>query len=94
MTLQEQLKQMAEFVGWQHIPMQFMDGTVLPIKMPPYNTSYDALMPVWVKYRDLQIDHPEYYKYWDAVYDYLAVESISSTFQALSDAITWYNSIK
>ena len=64
-----------------------------------YQSSYDSLMPVWVKFRELEAftdsgTRKTYYSLCDEVKDAIADEGIEDAFIALSNAIIWYNSIK
>ena len=64
-----------------------------------YHSSYEWLMPVWKKFRDLDIKEDGYNKLAHMVHCgkiriALCDETIKETFELLSEAIEWYNTIK
>lgn len=61
-----------------------------------YHTSWDWLMPVWIKFRSLELFGNEEYNDWiGSLSWYLYCASDPSTFQErLYYAIQWYNSTK
>lgn len=61
-----------------------------------FNSSYDSLMPVWVKFRDMY--EPELGKaLWDVkenIKTIIVMKPIEEAFEELGKAIEWYNTIK
>lgn len=63
-----------------------------------YHTSYDWLIPVWVKFRELRFDDVEHqFKHSElkSLIGWMLVNgTIETTFTELGKAIEWYNSLK
>jgi hypothetical protein len=65
-----------------------------------YSTSWDWLMPVWYKFRDLGIDNltPDEYEmlrgYWNIISLSIPLHPIASVFAKLVEAVKWYNTVK
>lgn len=62
-----------------------------------YNTDYNELHRVWVKFRDLEIKDSrksfEHIKFKEGLSDNITYKPISVAFENLVTAIIWYNSI-
>lgn len=78
------------------------DGQVLNVKDAPFNASYDALMPAWVmfrgKYRQFEPNmnirpSSEFLHHLETVEHAITAQSLSQAFDALYEAIVWYNSL-
>lgn len=116
MELNEQLKIVAEFMelkgfeddryGWMwKDPTSDKNGSCFALK---YNKSYDWLIPVWVKFRDLDFniinqhrwDFEELGKYTmhrkirESIVQNLAYCEIEKAFSNLVEGIVWYNELK
>ena len=64
-----------------------------------YHTSYDWLMPVWVKFRDLEKVVPlaqmtECTRLFSNIEKAIVHKPIDQLFEALAEAIIWYNQTK
>jgi hypothetical protein len=78
------------------------DGQVMNVNDVPFNTSYDSLMPVWVafreKYRQFEPDmnlkpSADFLHHLETIENAITRSGVSETFDLLSEAITWYNSL-
>lgn len=67
-------------------------------KKMKYSTSWDWLMPVWYKFRDLQFrtfgHNSDWIEHCGYISDAILNKGISETFSVLVEAIKWYNSLK
>jgi hypothetical protein len=63
-----------------------------------YHTSWDWLMPVWYKIRDLRFDEPklqlEHMKVKTPITHFICYGTIEHAFIEILAAITWYNTTK
>lgn len=62
-----------------------------------YSTSYDWLMPVWHKFRDLKLDldlhdYQAYKRYWYELTNDIPRKPIADVCSLLAEGIRWYNS--
>ena len=67
----------------------------------PYQTSYDWIFPVWIKFRDIDSftieeykNRIEYISCKNKIADLIPYISIDKLYEKLVQGITWYNSIK
>lgn len=106
MTLEEKSILLADFMGYERTDKDYWEptfkgetkGEVLWPRDFKYNTSYDALMPVWVKFRDLKLKKDNL-KDGQALHRTLIRNAITDlpiekAFEKLTEALIWYNSIK
>lgn len=60
-----------------------------------YHTSWDWLMPVWVKFSDLQLeDNSIFMAHRYSISQIILFMTIEEVFTAIANAIKWYNEIK
>jgi hypothetical protein len=101
---------MAEFMGFENDGTTFIVFGFVNNKISAYkddlkfHTSYDWLMPIWVKFRDLHptidmnddIAHEtiKYSRYKTSITYKLLHSTIEEVFEELGKAIEWYNTIK
>jgi hypothetical protein len=88
---------MAEFMGFKNDGTTFIVFGFVNNKISvKFHTSYDWLMPVWVKFRDMY--EPELGKaLWDVkenIKTIIVMKPIEEAFEELGKAIEWYNTIK
>ncbi len=63
-----------------------------PVGVIQYDSSWDLLMPVWKKFRNLQgMEMPEYNRIILSVCTWVQMADIEGTFESLCNAIKWYN---
>lgn len=105
-----ELRTLAEFMGWRYSPAigcRPTDQAALYINEDhgctflqdfSYPTSYDALMPVWMKFRDLReterftnAQYEEYLKRRGRIAEVFSLWTIEQVFTLLVSAVTWYN---
>ena len=80
----------------------FEDTGAIESKDMVYHTSYDWLMPVWVKFRDMMETYPptnqqdflDGYSHLQLIKHAIADKPITEAFRALVSAVKWYNSIQ
>jgi hypothetical protein len=61
-----------------------------------YSTSYDWLMPIWVKFRDLKIDKNNFDEFFiirRGIENSICYDSITEAFDELVKGIEWYNNL-
>lgn len=62
-------------------------------KYADYHKSYDLLMPVWVKFRDLNLENMVYSKLRGDLIFSISCKPIKETHRLIYEAITWYNQL-
>lgn len=100
----EDSKTIAEFMGEKKIHEK--EGRVWVLENPvrhqqdvhhytKYHTSWDWLMPVWVKFSDLQLeDNSIFMAHRYSISQIILFMTTEEAFTALANAIKWYNSTK
>lgn len=111
MTIQEQNRIIAEFMGWQYRGIvrkgifglgkreEYFFRPIYKIQVWlsyfQYHTSWDFLMPVWIKFRNLNLDSKEYSEWCSGLGWYLYSSDEPSRFcERIAYAIQWYNTLK
>lgn len=96
-------KLIAEFDGKKYLPIREGDSFLIiesdtGLKQAKYNTSWNWLMPVWHKFRDLKFDEETTKKlhnnYTARLAQDLAYGTIDEFHHNITIAIKWYNQIK
>ena len=98
---------MAEFMGVKVYPCAIEKTNMIKgyyfseseeyIDWTKYHENYQHLMPVWVKFRDPDIDHThnkQYKTHITSIKNSLVGDTIEEAFMKLGIAIEWYNTIK
>lgn len=104
MTHEEKTRLIAEFDGWE-VDRFLSDANnaeyyTHPIKLGiyikhmEYYKSYDWLMPVWHKFRDLRFEDNHHLAYRERIEYQLMDGNEETLFNALAEAIEWYNTTK
>ena len=108
MTHEEKTRIIAEFDGCEfHNDDEFYehgyflkDTSMVPLEINEleYDLSYDWLMPVWHKFRDLRFrsinDQFTHSHYKESIIKEIANGNEETLFNALAEAIEWYNTTK
>lgn len=99
-TLDDKLRTVAVFMGYKFenglTLAPFGDQMVCVTNVPSYHTSYNRLMKAWQKFRDLELvpgHKVEYYNRRNNLAQAIPFVSIGEAFDALHEAIQWYNSL-
>ena len=77
----------AEFMGLDM-------NNILEQKIPFYNKSWDALMPVVRKIWELQLDEVEQDDHFDKMQETLPLAELFNTYEACVDFLRWYKNYK
>jgi hypothetical protein len=95
---------LAEFMGLAHRRSDFFRDNPVEVftkhwEFPRYLTSWNWLMPVWYKFRDLKMDlalhdYKTYKQHWYELANDIPRKPIEHVFKALVEAIKWYNTVK
>lgn len=74
------------------------NGANAKVKGIPYHESYDWLMPVWVKFRELEFDNMghkiNHAHHKQAITYKMAYGTLPELYEALVKAVEWVNSLK
>ena len=84
------------FDGNVFAPIGYYTETQKNAPFRPYRTSWDWLMPVWIKFRHLKLPNrrmPKHEALKMEINHYISYGQINAAFCGLSDAIKWYNKI-
>lgn len=107
MTHEEKTRIIAEFDGWEFVANDknhplgyFTKNEFIPCSNGAlqYYRSYDWLMPVWHKFRDLRfettLDIFTHTNIKNMIRQELTIGTVESLFCELAEAIEWYNTTK
>ena len=112
MTHDEKTRLIAEFDGWEFVndaPEEYPNGywlnkdetntNILQLEDMNYDLSYDWLMPVWHKFRDLRfrgniVSVFAHSSQKDKIIEELTNGNEETLFAALAEAIEWFNTTK
>lgn len=112
-TLEEKIKVIAEFDGWKKSPYQNTPNKMYKntgeknelskhLNSFNYHKSYDELIPVWFKFRDISfeaneqgfINYNTHHDHCSIICKSISFDPILIAFENIYSAIVWYDRIR